>query len=219
MAGSAQSKPRWLSPHWSRCWCSAVPVSRRSRCRCGVSTPRGRRPGWRRVGIRRPRWRPPVSPRRGLRPMCDGTAGTSSPESLVVQSSCPASSSSGRPCRPSSRVRDDAGAATALAAVLVAALVMISLGGVWLGTAQIARHRAQMVADLAALAAAARLSLGPDAACQQARYLAVAMRATVRSCDLDRLDVVVTVAVPTGGWADSEARAAARAGPAGVSRR
>jgi secretion/DNA translocation related TadE-like protein len=106
-----------------------------------------------------------------------------------------------------------------LAAVLVAALVTITLGGVWLGTAQIARHRAQMVADLAALAAAARLSLGPDAACQQAHSLAFAMRAAVRTCDLDRLDVVVTVAVRPGGWIGIEARAAARAGPVGVSRR
>ena len=35
-----------------------------------------------------------------------------------------------------SRVSDDAGAATVLAAVLVAALVTITLGGVWLGTAR-----------------------------------------------------------------------------------
>jgi secretion/DNA translocation related TadE-like protein len=105
-----------------------------------------------------------------------------------------------------------------LAAGLVAALVTITLGGVWLGAAQVARHRAQAVADLAAVAAAGRLVLGPDIACQQARDLAVVMKAAIRACDVEELDVVVTIAVRMGGWINSEARAAARAGPAGTVR-
>lgn len=111
------------------------------------------------------------------------------------------------------RVSDEAGAATMLAAVLVAALVTITLGGLWLGAAQVARHRAQAVADLAAVAAAGRLPLGPDTACQQARDLAAVMKATVRACDVEELDVVVTIAVRMSGWINSEAWAAARAGP------
>ena len=100
-----------------------------------------------------------------------------------------------------------------MAAMSIAALVAIALGGISLGATEVARHRAQAAADLAALAAASRLLLGPDAACRQADHLAAAMRATVRKCAVEHLDVVVTVAVRTGGWL-SEARAASRAGPA-----
>jgi secretion/DNA translocation related TadE-like protein len=94
-------------------------------------------------------------------------------------------------------------------------LVAIALGGVWVGGAAVARHRAQAAADLAALAAAGRLSLGPDAACAQARNIAAAMGAVVSGCDIQNLDVVVAVTVRPGSRIAGEARAAARAGPAG----
>ncbi|MBJ7399976.1 MAG: flp pilus-assembly TadE/G-like family protein [Mycolicibacterium sp.] len=140
----------------------------------------------------------------------------SSPGLVAVRSCCPGCSSPRKPSRLPSRVSDDAGAVTVLAAVLVAALVTIALGGIWLGAAEVARHRAQAVADLAALAAAGRLTLGPDVACRQADQLAAAMRATVRGCAVEHLDVVVTVAVRMGGRISFEARAAARAGPSGT---
>ena len=92
----------------------------------------------------------------------------------------------------------------------------ITLGGIWLGAVEVARHRAQSVADLAALAAAGWLTLGPDVACRQADQLAAAMRAAVRVCAVEQLDVVVTVAVRMGGQISVEARAAARAGPSGT---
>jgi secretion/DNA translocation related TadE-like protein len=111
--------------------------------------------------------------------------------------------------------REDTGAATVLAAALVAALVTIALGGVCVGGAAVARHRAQAAADLAALAAAGRLPLGPDAACAQARNIAAAMGAAVSGCDIQNLDVVVAVTVQPGSRIMGEARAAARAGPAG----
>ena len=98
---------------------------------------------------------------------------------------------------------------------MVAMLVMVTLGGVLLGSAVVARHRAQSAADLAALAAAARLAAGPATACRQAHAVAGAMHATVRGCDIDQLDVIVTVAVAVSGRFGSEAGAAARAGPAG----
>jgi hypothetical protein len=44
------------------------------------------------------------------------------------------------------------------------------------------------------------------------------MKAAIRACDVEELDVVVTIAVRMGGWINSEARAAARAGPAGTVR-
>jgi secretion/DNA translocation related TadE-like protein len=95
----------------------------------------------------------------------------------------------------------------------VAVLITVTLGGVWVGAAVLARHRAQAAADLAALAAAARLPAGPESACREAQALAAAMRATLRGCDIAHLDVVVTVAVGTGLRIGGEARAAARAGP------
>ena len=109
---------------------------------------------------------------------------------------------------------DDSGAVTVLVAVLVAMLVTVMMGGVWLGSAVVARHRAQAAADLAALAAAVRLPGGAVAACREAQDLAEAMRATVRGCQVERLDVVVTVTARVGGRVAAEARAAARAGPA-----
>lgn len=102
-----------------------------------------------------------------------------------------------------------------LAAILVAVLLTVTLAGTWLGSAVLARHRAQAAADLAALGAAARLPTGPAAACLQARSLAEAMRATVQSCRVDGLDVIVTVAVGTGLRVSGPASAAARAGPSG----
>jgi secretion/DNA translocation related TadE-like protein len=97
---------------------------------------------------------------------------------------------------------------------MVAALLSITGGGVYLGAAVVARHRAQAAADLAALAAAARLAAGPETACAQAKAVARQMRVSTTGCDVDDLDVVVTVDVrlAVGGW--GSARAAARAGPA-----
>jgi secretion/DNA translocation related TadE-like protein len=97
---------------------------------------------------------------------------------------------------------------------MVAVLLSITGGGAYLGSAVVARHRAQAAADLAALAAAARLAAGPEAACARAKAVAGQMRVSTTGCDVDDLDVVVTVDVrlAVGGW--GSARAAARAGPA-----
>jgi secretion/DNA translocation related TadE-like protein len=97
---------------------------------------------------------------------------------------------------------------------MVAALLSITGGGVYLGAAVVARHRAQAAADLAALAAAARVAAGPETACAQATAVAREMRGRTTDCAVDDLDVLVTieVRVAVGGW--SSARAAARAGPA-----
>lgn len=73
----------------------------------------------------------------------------------------------------------------------------------YLGSAVVARHRAQAVADLAALAAAA---------CIQAAAVARAMRVDDIGCVVDGLDVVITARVPV--VVAGTARATARAGPA-----
>jgi secretion/DNA translocation related TadE-like protein len=90
---------------------------------------------------------------------------------------------------------------------MMAILLAITVGGVYIGSAVIARHRAQAAADLAALAAAARLPAGTDAACSQASAIADAMGVGVADCGVDELDIVVTIQA-------GPARAAARAGPA-----
>jgi secretion/DNA translocation related TadE-like protein len=97
---------------------------------------------------------------------------------------------------------------------MVAVLLSVTGGSAYLGSAVIARHRAQAAADLAALAAAARLAAGPEAACAQAKGVAGEMRVSTSGCAVDDLDIVVTteVRLTVGGW--GSARASARAGPA-----
>lgn len=96
------------------------------------------------------------------------------------------------------------------------ALLAITVGGVYVGSAVVARHRAQAAADLAALAAAGRLALGAEAACARAADVAHAMQTAVASCTVEDLDVVVTVEVGVvlGRLGTVAARAVARAGPA-----
>jgi len=97
---------------------------------------------------------------------------------------------------------------------MVAVLLWITGAGAYLGSVVVARHRAQAAADLAALAAAARLPSGAAAACARATAVAHEMRVDDTQCGVDGLDVVVTaqVAVAFVGVA----RAAARAGPVGT---
>jgi secretion/DNA translocation related TadE-like protein len=98
---------------------------------------------------------------------------------------------------------------------MMAVLLAITTGGVYVGSAVIARHRAQAAADLAALAAAHYLADGTGAACSRASALAEAMRTVVTQCLVEELDVVVTVetSVPLGRIRAGPARATARAGP------
>lgn len=94
---------------------------------------------------------------------------------------------------------------------MVVVLLWVTAAGAYLGSVVVARHRAQAAADLAALAAAARLPSGAAAACARATAVAHGMRVDVAGCQVDGLDVVVSVAVPLA-FAGA-ARAAARAGP------
>ncbi|HEY9267247.1 MAG TPA: Rv3654c family TadE-like protein [Mycobacterium sp.] len=98
---------------------------------------------------------------------------------------------------------------------MTAALLVVTVGGAHVGSAVIARHRAQAAADLAALAAAADVPGGAEGACARAAVLAHAMDAAAVACTLDGLDVVVTVEAPAGlrVAGTAAARAVARAGP------
>lgn len=107
------------------------------------------------------------------------------------------------------------GSATLVAVAMMAILLAITLGGSLVGSAVIARHRAQAAADLAALAGAGRVAAGPQLACAWSSSVAAANHATLVACTVDELDVVVTaeVAVALGRLGVGAARAAARAGP------
>lgn len=110
-------------------------------------------------------------------------------------------------------IGDESGSASVLAAFLVAALVAVTMAGVWIGSAVVAHHRAQAAADLAALVAAQRIPEGPGAACASAASLATAMGAALRQCVTERLDVVLTVEVSSAAPIGGRAVASARAGP------
>ena len=97
---------------------------------------------------------------------------------------------------------------------MIVVLLWVSGAGAYLGSVVVARHRAQAAADLAALAAAARLPSGVAAACARATAVAHEMRVDDAQCGVDGLDVVVTVRVAVAF--DGAARAAARAGPVGT---
>lgn len=98
---------------------------------------------------------------------------------------------------------------------MILVLGAVATGGMLIGSAVVARHRAAAAADLAALSAAAQLAAGHDAACSAAESVAGSMRATVSACDVEGLDMIVVtdVAVGFGAWLAGQARAAARAGP------
>lgn len=96
---------------------------------------------------------------------------------------------------------------------MIAVLLSLTGGGFLLGAAVIARHRAQAIADLTALAGAARVPAGPASACAQATMLGARMHAGEISCAVEGLDVLIVATVPVPGWRSGTARAAARAGP------
>lgn len=104
----------------------------------------------------------------------------------------------------------DRGSATVWA-VLVATVLGAVFGGVLLlGQAVVARHRAAAAADLAALAAAASWTHGPEAACSAALRVAREQGATLAACAL-RGEVAEVTARPAAGSFTPQIRA--RAGP------
>ncbi|WP_337352789.1 Rv3654c family TadE-like protein [Mycobacteroides chelonae] len=111
--------------------------------------------------------------------------------------------------------RAEEGSATIVAAAIIVVLLALTAGGAAVGSAVVARHRAQAAADLSALAGAQRALYGTVSACAEATVVARRTGAAVTSCMVDDLDVVVAVSVPVmlGRFGMGPARAAARAGP------
>jgi secretion/DNA translocation related TadE-like protein len=172
---------------------------------------RARPLGWRRAVTTARRSRPLAGSRRLPRgSRCAKMATSWSPRSSHTQNYCLRWT---LPPKPSRRRNpgDDCGSATVVAAAMVAVLLCVSGAGAYVGSAVVARHRAQAAADLAALAAAARMPSGVSAACARATAVARQMRADGVQCEADDLDVVVTVQVTV--FFGGAAQAAARAGP------
>nr|WP_072740294.1 Rv3654c family TadE-like protein [Rhodococcus triatomae] len=114
-------------------------------------------------------------------------------------------------------VRPDSGSASVIGAFVIVVLLVITAALIHVGAAVGARHRAQSAADLAALAGAAALVSGVEAACAAADSVAARNAATVDTCTVEDWDVTVQVStrVAISIPGSSEAHAVARAGPVG----
>jgi secretion/DNA translocation related TadE-like protein len=101
--------------------------------------------------------------------------------------------------------------------VLAVGLVMVAAGlaGAAVGVARTGRHRAQVAADLGALAGAMHAIEGTPAACAAAARYVAANGGAMSSCTVEGLEIVVGVQVKVTGLPGParEAHAAARAGP------
>ena len=99
----------------------------------------------------------------------------------------------------------DRGYATITAAGIIVAVVSVALVVIGACSHVVGAHRAQVAADLSAVAAATAVFVGNEP-CTAATDTASANGAKVTSCTLDGADATVEVAV-------GRARAKARAGP------
>ncbi|MBV7293567.1 flp pilus-assembly TadE/G-like family protein [Corynebacterium sp. TAE3-ERU16] len=102
--------------------------------------------------------------------------------------------------------RRERGSATLSAAVAIAAFVVLTLVLLEGVGDVLDRHRAQVSADLAAVAAATALWFGDDACAEAFRTAARNSGGELRDCQVDGADVIVEVSVGVG-------TVRARAGP------
>lgn len=110
--------------------------------------------------------------------------------------------------------RADAGFATVFTVVTMLALLVTVAVALQLGAAALARHRAEVAADLGALAGALTILDGPARACVRAGEVVASNGADITSCRAEGADLLVTVSVPVRlGPLVAAATARARAGP------
>lgn len=111
----------------------------------------------------------------------------------------------------------DRGAATVWAAGAIAGLMSLTVFGLYLGGALVARHQAESAADLAALAGAGSVVAGEQYACARARRVTDRMGVRLASCRARGWDVLVEVVARPGGRLGGlgDATSRARAGPVG----
>jgi secretion/DNA translocation related TadE-like protein len=113
--------------------------------------------------------------------------------------------------------RRDRGSGTIYVLAMTAVVVLLTLAGLALGQALIARHRAAAAADLSAISAASRVLDGPISACKTASLVARSQGARLITCRIDGEVAEVTVEVRSGLLsAHYPAKGAARAGPGEV---
>jgi secretion/DNA translocation related TadE-like protein len=103
-------------------------------------------------------------------------------------------------------VKGDRGSASIWLLAVGLVVVAVGLGAVEVGVALTNRHRAQVAADLGALAGARYAVDGASVACARAGEVVIANGATLVACELDGFDLTVGAQV-------GPARATARAGP------
>jgi len=109
----------------------------------------------------------------------------------------------------------DRGSGTIYVLAMTAVVVLLTLAGLALGQAVVARHRAAAAADLSAISAASRVLNGPISACKAAALVARSQGARLITCRIDGEVAEVTVQVVSGLLsAHYPATAVARAGPA-----
>jgi len=108
---------------------------------------------------------------------------------------------------------DDDGFATVWVAFALVIMLVVLGAALHLGSAVLARQRAENAADLAALAGAARSLDGADAACARAAEVVRANKVQLIDCRMDGMDVLVRVSVQALVWGGL-AQGRARAGPA-----
>ncbi|MBV7282436.1 Rv3654c family TadE-like protein [Corynebacterium sp. TAE3-ERU30] len=101
--------------------------------------------------------------------------------------------------------RDERGYATVLLVAMIAVLCSILAGMATVGSLLIARHQAQLAADMAAVAGAYAHSDGHDG-CRMAEEVARHNSAALGSCAVDGADIIVQTVV-------RGREAVARAGP------
>lgn len=111
--------------------------------------------------------------------------------------------------------RDEAGAASVVVLALAFGLVLVAWGSGSVVGLVVAHRTAQNAADLAALAAAQRLSRGTDG-CRTAADVAVANHAQLLTCAVTGAVVLVDVEVEAGFGTRITVHARARAGPSSV---
>jgi secretion/DNA translocation related TadE-like protein len=100
--------------------------------------------------------------------------------------------------------RHERGSASVLTLALGSAVLAVSSGLMVLVVVMTGQHRAASAADLAALAAASRISSSPGTACAAAGQVAAANHVRLLSCDVAADSVVVSVGLAPGRtWLDS----------------
>lgn len=104
----------------------------------------------------------------------------------------------------------DRGSASVWVLGFALAVVVLGVAVTLVGSAFVTRHRAQVAADLGALAGAPYVLQGPATACARARELVSANDGRLTGCRTDGTDLVVAVELRA---AVGVAHAGARAGP------